>query len=284
MREIQRRPLHLSVGLPASFTRDIPHLREKTSRTGLVARALAIFRVDEVVIYNDNANKASEREGALFEKLLRYQETPQYLRRALFPQDSDLQFAGILPPIRLPSHPNLEEPQKGMLRDALAVESGEVSLVNAGFTDYVRLRTRLQKHERVTIRLTSTHPDLQGELVDPSRLPIYWGFRVTRPDSTLGRLITSGQMGLTISTSRNGNSIVGEMNSLNAMWKSARRAIVLFGSPDQGLDQMLQNEKMQLERVCDFNLNMIPSQGVETVRTEEALVASLAILNASEEM
>jgi len=36
---------------------------------------------------------------------------------------------------------------------------------------------------------------------------------------------------------------------------------------------------MNVSNAMDFNLNTIPDQGVETVRTEEALWGSLAVLN-----
>ena len=133
MMEVPRRPQRLSVALPASFTKDVPHLREKTSRVGLIARSLAIFRVDEVVIYDDEIGKSQKSEGKLFEKLLAYQETPQYLRKALFKQDPDLQFSGILPPLRMPSHPSLGEPRIGEIREGLVIESGASSMVDAGF-------------------------------------------------------------------------------------------------------------------------------------------------------
>src|SRR5256886_6523062 len=73
MMEVPRRLQRLSIALPASFTKDVPHLREKASRVGLIARSVAIFRVDEVVIYNDETGRSSESEGRLFEKLLGYQ-------------------------------------------------------------------------------------------------------------------------------------------------------------------------------------------------------------------
>ena len=34
---------------------------------GIIARALAIFRVDEVVVYNDGKDRISKQEGRLFE-------------------------------------------------------------------------------------------------------------------------------------------------------------------------------------------------------------------------
>src|SRR6266436_5643059 len=259
MMEVPRRPQRLSVALPASFTKDVPHLREKTSRVGLIARSLAIFRVDEAVIYNDETGKSPESEGRLFEKLRAYQETPQYLRKALFKQDPDLQFSGILPPLRMPSHPNVAEPRIGEIREGLVVESGASSMVNAGFRATVQVPSKLRLLERVTIRLVRISPQIQGELLEPTRLPIYWGFRVTRTNLTLGRLIRSRSQDLTISTSRRGKVVRDVLNDLTVRWKSSQRPMVVF------------------------NLNMIANQGVETVRTEEAVLATMSILNLLEE-
>src|SRR6059036_1652041 len=158
MMEVPRRLQRLSIALPASFTKDVPHLREKTSRVGLIARSLAIFRVDEVVIYNDETGRSAESEGRLFEKLLGYQETPQYLRKALFKQDPDLQFSGILPPLRMPSHPSVAEPRVGEIREGLVTESGFPSIVNAGFKAPVEVSSKLRLFERVTIRMSRISP------------------------------------------------------------------------------------------------------------------------------
>ena len=283
MIEVPRRPQRLSVALPASFTKDVPHLREKTSRVGMIARSLAIFRVDEVVIYNDDTDKTSENEGRLFEKLLAYQETPQYLRKALFKQDPDLQFSGILPPLRLPSHPNLAEPRVGEIREGLVVESGPISIVNAGFRAVVQVSTKLRPFERVTIRLVRVSPQLQGEPVEATRLPIYWGFRVTRTKLALGRMIRSRSQDMTVSTSRRGEVVRDVLNDLSVRWKSSRKPIIIFGSPSEGVPEILAKEGAELGKMADFNLNMIANQGVETVRTEEAVLATLSILNLLEE-
>ena len=234
MLEVPRRPQCLSVALPATFTRDVPHLREKTGRSGLIARSLAIFRVDEVVIFNDETDGSSESEGRLFEKLLAYQETPQYLRKARFKQDPDLQFSGILPPLRMPSHPSVAEPRVGEIREGLVTESGLPSIVNAGFKAPVEVSSKLRLFERVTVRMT--------------------------------------------------RKVVREaLNDLTLRWKSSRRPLIVFGSPSQGVPEILAKEGAGLEGVIDFNLNMIPNQGVETVRTEEAVLATMSILNLLEE-
>ena len=281
--EVPRRPQWLSVALPASFTKDVPHLREKTSRVGLIARSLAIFRVDEAVIYNDETDRSPENEGKLFEKLLAYQETPQYLRKALFKQDPDLQFSGILPPLRMPSHPNLAEPRLGEIREGLVIESGPGSIVNAGFKANVQIPAKLRPFERVTIRLVRISPQLQGEPVEPTRLPIYWGFRVTRTNLTLGKMVRSRNQDMTISTSRRGRVVRDVLDDLTLRWKSSKRPIVVFGSPSEGVPEILAREGADLGKMVDFNLNMIANQGVETVRTEEALLATMSILNSLEE-
>jgi methyltransferase len=283
MMEVPRRPQRLSVALPASFTKDVPHLREKTSRVGLIARTLAIFRVDEALIYDDGTGRSLESEGRIFEKLLSYQETPQYLRRALFTQDPDLQFSGVLPPLRMPSHPNLGEPRMGDIREGLVIESGIRSMVNAGFRTNVEVSSKLKLRERVTIRLVGISPQLQGELVEPSRLPIYWGFMVTRTNLTLGRLIGSRRPDLTVSTSRRGTVVREVLNELTFRWKSSRRPLVMFGSPSEGVPEILAKERADLSKMVDFNLNTIPNQAVETVRTEEAVLATMSILNLLEE-
>lgn len=283
MLESPRRLQRVSVALPASFTRDVPHLREKTSRAGIVARALSIFRVEEVIIYKDKSGDILEREGRLFEKLLVYQETPQYIRRSVFTKDPDLQFAGILPPLRLASHPNREEPRTGIIREAIVISGGPQTLVDAGFARPVVIKSKLKGNDRVTIRLTRTDASLEGEVVDESRLPIYWGFRVTRTGSTLGTLVQEDRKDLTISTSRKGTDVREVLPELARRWKTSKRVLVLFGSPDQGVPEILRNEGIEIEKASDFNINTVPLQGVETVRTEEALTATLSVMNVLEE-
>jgi predicted SPOUT superfamily RNA methylase MTH1 len=171
----------------------------------------------------------------------------------------------------------------GEIREALVIESGAHSIVNAGFRATVEVSSRLKLLERVTIRVVQTSPQLKGELVEPTRLPIYWGFKVTRTNLTLGKLIRSRTQDLTISTSRRGKALREVLNDLTLRWKSSQRPLLLFGSPSGGVPEILAKEGADLGKVVDFNLNMIPNQGVETVRTEEAVLATMSVLNLLEE-
>lgn len=283
MLEVPRREQHVSVALPASFTRDIPHLREKTGRVGFVARTLAIFRVNRVVIYDDEPESNSRIEGQLFHKLLSYSETPQHIRRRLFGRDPELQFAGILPPIRSPSHPTMEPPYLGMVREGVVIRTGIPSEVDIGFEKFVLANSKLQVNRRVTVKLTQTEPSLAAEVVQASRLRIYWGFEVTRSGATLSKLIKGEKPDLTISTSRNGQDVRSVLAPLAQRWSASKRTLVLFGSPSKEVREILAKETVTLDRVADFEVNTVPNQGTETVRTEEALLATLSILNILEQ-
>ncbi len=272
----------LTVALPASLTQDIPHLREKTSRIGSVARTLALFRADVALVYQDWNDDRALGERRLFEKILRFQETPQYLRKYVFKMDPDLKYAGVLPPLRSPHHSDREDPRPGRLREGVVVSSGPVSRVDAGFNDAVEVQSRLGESDRVTIRVTRVTPSLEGELVDASGLHIYWGFRVSRETRTLGEIIRKGDQDLTISTSKKGKDIRQVLDGLRERWKLSNRVLLMFGSPREGVPEILARENVKLSEL-DFNLNTIPNQGVETVRTEEALLATLGVLNMLEE-
>ena len=58
-----------------------------------------------------------------------------------------------------------------------------------------------------------------------------------------------------------------------------QNVLVAFGAPTQGLYDIARNAGFFLEEIVDFVVNTVPKQGTETVRTEEAIFASLAILN-----
>ncbi len=279
MTQPARRSRIVSVALPATLTLDIPHLREKTARLGFVSRALATFRVEEVIIYRDRPGAEVDREASLIEKMLTYIETPQYLRRLLFKMDPDLQYAGTLPPLRTPNHPDKQNPSPGLLREGVVVQSGSSSMIEAGFPNLVRVRSKLPTWERMTIQLTKDLPELEGEIVEPSRLTIYWGFRVARGNVSLPEIVRSRKFDLTISTSRKGTDVREITPDLTTKWKSAGHPLIVFGSPNEGVPEILARSGMNVPDAMDFDINTIPDQGVETVRTEEALWGSLAVLN-----
>ncbi|MEM2987022.1 MAG: putative RNA uridine N3 methyltransferase, partial [Nitrososphaerota archaeon] len=50
----EKNKFKISILLPASFTIETPHLREKTFRIGFIARALATYRIGTIIFYPEN--------------------------------------------------------------------------------------------------------------------------------------------------------------------------------------------------------------------------------------
>ena len=61
----QRRDRKLAIAIPVSIISEIPHLREKTREIGLIARASAIFRVNEIIVFSDNVGSNQNRDRNL---------------------------------------------------------------------------------------------------------------------------------------------------------------------------------------------------------------------------
>jgi hypothetical protein len=96
-------------------------------------------------------------------------------------------------------------------------------------------------------------------------------------DKPLGKFVREYGADLVIATSRHGQIIHKLLHEISAKWKG--RILILFGSPSEGLREILTRENLRMEDVSDFIVNTIPRQGVRTVRTEEALISTLAIFN-----
>ena len=279
-----KRQVSISVAIPASFTSDIPHLREKTLRIGLVGRALAIFRVDEVLIYPDVLNRNQTRDADLIKMILSYMETPQYLRKRLFKIRPELRYVGILPPLRTPHHPtkNKEKNLKiGECREGVVISSGKKGVyIDIGVErPLLAPGVRMKVNSRVTVTIKEKGRELIGEITNPDRVKFYWGYRVKKSSSPLGRILKNREYDLVIATSRRGEPVMKVIDRLLNRWKRSSKVLIAFGSPTQGLQEIIKQENIRLEDVAHFIINTIPDQGVETVRTEEAIYATLAVLN-----
>jgi len=278
-----RRHQITTVAIPASLVADTPHLREKTYKIGLVGRACAIFRVENILIYPDMPQVNQARDAKLISGILTYMETPQYLRKHLVKLDPNLRYAGILPPIRTPHHP-LQKPasqlKTGEIRDGVVVETGrDSSLVYLGVDKLATVPTKLSRGSRVTVRVEKINDKIEGRIVPKREISIYWGYNVSVSNPPLGETIKQGRFDLVIATSRYGRDIGELLEELKKAWNDSTNALIAFGAPKKGLREILAQEDLKIEDVADFNLNTVPVQAVETVRTEEAVLASLAIIN-----
>jgi predicted SPOUT superfamily RNA methylase MTH1 len=134
----------VSIAIPGSVVSNAQTRELQTQLAGQIARAAAVYRVDEIVVFDDglgstlntvsnyrrgpkkesqhhhqqeNDGKDSDKKEqkdskeqpstdphAFLARILQYCECPQYLRRKFFPMHPDLQFAGLLPPLDMPHH------------------------------------------------------------------------------------------------------------------------------------------------------------------------------------
>lgn len=272
-----RRKYLLTICLPSSILSVAHTLMEKTIIVGQIARAASIYRVDNVVIYLDFL---SRREDAiLMRDLLTYAETPQYIRRHIFPLSGNLKYAGIMPPLRTPHHPLSGTTSK--YREGFVLKSGpEGSLVELGLDLPVQCPHPLPRNRRVSMKMEG------GVWVPVQRdeIPYYWGYQTSIDMKGLGHHLMNSSYDFVIATSRIGTPIQFVAKDLKRFFDRGKNIAILFGSPDAGLHEILRKSSLDIDKVTDIIVNTVPNQGTETVRTEEALLISLAVFTAIEHM
>ncbi|SFG49796.1 hypothetical protein SAMN04488063_2230 [Halopelagius inordinatus] len=276
----------LSVLVPSSLVREAEDKREATRKIGYVARAATVFRADRLVVFPDGEG---ERRwgGGFVETVLRYAATPPYLRKEVWGRREELEYVGVLPPLRVPSTTGSESDDSGSLQQGIVTEVGPDGRVrvNCGMQHPVSLYTpsdmEVREGERVAIRISSREP-VRARIVDEP-LP---GFDVSR--AGLEEALDRPDAGVAIATSRFGEPLtVGRLADLSPRIERAG-ATVVFGSPGRGLPEILgiDAEEVSVEPSdgpgFDLWLNTIPRQGSEVVRTEEAMFASLSPLTLTE--
>ncbi|UCD26393.1 MAG: RNA-binding protein [Candidatus Bathyarchaeota archaeon] len=281
---MKRHDCWLSVAIPASTVSDVPHLREKTMKIGLIGRAAAIYRIDEIIVFPDLPAIKQRRETNLISTVLSYMETPQYLRKRLFKIKPELRYVGVLPPLRTPNHPLANRTKYlavGEYREGVILSSGESgSLVDIGVERPILIpNAELPSNTRITVKIAKLGRKPRAVLANPSDIKAYWGYKVTVSDVPFGQLTRSRSFDLTVATSRYGTPLKEVAHELAKRWRDSRNVLVAFGAPTQGLNDIIKRENLELTEVTDFTVNTIPNQGSETVRTEEALYVSLAILS-----
>lgn len=305
----------VTVALPGSIVSNAQTRELKTYLVGEIARALTVFSVDEIVVYNDNPDSSdggavkATGVNSFLSRILQYVETPQYLRKALFPMHPDLRLAGLLNPLDAPHHLRLKE--KSRFREGVVLPKGANQLkegqvwVNVGLGpgSEVIVATDIEPNTRVTVDLgvpssssTAEQPSasnvpvrrrkaLRGKAVRPSvpreELGTYWGYSV-RYAAALSDVWSEaphkGGYDLCIGTSERGDVSVDDEGF---SFPPFRHLLIVMGGV-KGLEDAVEGDiglqvgREQTKDLFDLYVNTCPSQGSRTIRTEEALLISLA--------
>jgi hypothetical protein len=276
----------VSVLVPSSLAREAEDRREATRKLGYVARAATVFRVDRLTVYPD-PDGAGTWEDGFVETVLRYAVTPPYLRKEVWDRRDELEYAGVLPPLRVRSQTGSGSEGSGSLRQGIVTEVGADGRVrvNCGLQHPISLPVPsgmdVRQGERVTVRVSSREP-VRAKLVDESPP----GFAVDAAD--LDSALARDDTGLAVAASRHGEPVsVARLGQLVGRIREDGEPgmTVAFGAPERGLPAILGVEPGRDHGEngrFDLWLNTVPNQGSEVVRTEEAMFATLALLTLTE--
>jgi len=99
-----QRPYTITIAVAGTVLDNAVSPQRKAYLAGQIARAIAIFNVDEVLVFSDQGTFSESHGCTLMALLLHYLECPPYLKKNLFKLESDLQYAGLIPPLCLPHH------------------------------------------------------------------------------------------------------------------------------------------------------------------------------------
>jgi len=195
----------VSVAIPGSVIEIAQSAELRTYLAGEIARAVTIFEVDEVIIYNEDPTRTMESstsgvyEGSskpsdpniFLARILQYLETPSYLRKLLFPVHKDLQYTGLLNPLDAPHHMRLDE--MSLYREGVTIDKpvkqGAGSFVTCGLRKDVKIDKHIKPGVRVTVELdldliqsNDNVKNYKGKVVSP-RQPrekhgLYWGYQI----------------------------------------------------------------------------------------------------------
>lgn len=263
---------------------------------GQIARTAGIFKIDEIIIFHDR-NKSTDKDYInFFVTNLQYLETPQYLRKTLFPRCEDLANCGLMNPLDSNHHLRIDEwcdYREGVVLNR-PVKDNEGSWCNIGLLKDCKIDQKLQEKTRVTVKLNEKNfgdkysKNFTGNVVSvtepKSKLDLYWGYLVRIANNFQEVFEQSSfneeKYDFIIGTSDKGKDY-REANYNG--FRDFKHCLIVFGGL-QGIEGMIEyDEKSKIkdkdiEKMFDIYLNTCPEQGCRTIRTEEAIMITLSVV------
>ena len=285
-------PYTLSILLPSSIIDNAQSKELRTYLIGEIARIIGIFKISEIIILHDKLKENSKDYLNYFVKNLQYLETPQYLRKTLFPKSEDLLMSGLMNPLESQHHLRIDEwcpYREGCVINRPVKEGVNASWVNIGLKKDCKINQRLPEKTRLTIKLKEKGFDNKlkyytGEPVSMSepleKLGLYWGYIVRVCENfneVFSQSIYNENYDFIIGTSDKGENY--KYANYNKK-KDFKHALIIFGGI-QGIEGMFdydEHNKKNIDNIFDLYLNTCVNQGLRTIRTEEAILISLAVI------
>ncbi|ESQ41938.1 hypothetical protein EUTSA_v10013731mg [Eutrema salsugineum] len=285
----------VSIAIAGSIIHNTQSLELATRLAGQIARASTIFRIDEIVVFDNkssseidsavtNPSDNNESGASFLVRILKYLETPQYLRKSLFPKQNDLRYVGMLPPLDAPHH--LRKHEWEQYREGVTLRekapNSESTMVDVGLSKSVVVDQVLGPGLRVTVAMGTNHDlDLVRQIVPLSKpreeAGMYWGYKVryaSHLSSVFNDCPFEGGYDYLIGTSEHGLKI----SSSELKLPTFRHLLIAFGGL-AGLEESIEEDNQykgkNVREAFDIYLNTCPHQGSRTIRTEEAMFISL---------
>ena len=188
------------IAFPECVVASYKNLRDKTVILGQIARVSAIFRIEEIIFFKSPFMTSIDRkkERKRVETILSYIETPQYLRKWIFPIMKELAHAGELPPLATPHHPDRAHSRlkEGEFREGLVSISKKLIISSMHHNTYIFMlsvllkeitevifeeidrsydglekhwRTHIEKHGNIYIKVNSMNTNILIEIAKAVR-------------------------------------------------------------------------------------------------------------------
>ncbi|GMR39835.1 hypothetical protein PMAYCL1PPCAC_10030 [Pristionchus mayeri] len=305
------KPYTLNIAIPGSFLLNAQSAELRTYMAGQIARAATLFRVSEVIVYDESARMTDEQLEVYWgghwhgdvppadnnieanfhlARILEYLECPQYLRRALFLKQRPLQYAGLLNPLdsqhHLKAHDLKLRFREGVILDK-PVKKGRGPLVDVGLDKELELEdeTPLPPGTRVTVEMGPPETDgarrYRGKLTSARKAAAatgqYWGYSV-RIAKRIGEVIDHDKYDCIIGTSPNGARAV----DLEVDTGKHSNILVVFGGIE-GVDAAIEGDEAYAETSAEeaFTLLLRPfvSNGSRSERIEENVLVGLSTVD-----
>lgn len=286
----------VSIAFPSSLISK-SQAEVKTMIVGQISRALALFEIDEVIVFIDTVTEQTSTDidrsdSHLICRLLQYMETPSYLRRSLFPFHHSFKYVGLLPSLDMPHH--MGKNDDSWYREGITVSSSkqDKSLVDVGLDSLLTVDKTLPTGIRVSVKLDSTSLPLSGTLVSPFTPRkvhgLYWGYE-TRLANSFNDTFTESSFKSSDGNPEPYDCIIGCTESGSSQIDASqipkfKHCLIVFGG-EKGIegcaeaDESFKLSAQNVHTMFTMWLNPHKTGGCKSVRTEEAILISLSKLN-----
>ncbi|KAL6820957.1 putative RNA methyltransferase [Trichoderma sp. SZMC 28015] len=294
----------VSVAFPSSTIATLATAEQRIAVPGRIARALAIFSIDEVIVYDDspvntrphNTDKSvytGDTDPCHFlTHVLSYLEAPPFMRKALFPLHPNLRLTSSLPGLDTPHHPHIKESM--IYREGVTIagmtKSSDGTLVEIGLDKPVEIKEDIPPKTRVTLKISEDGSET-ADCVHPhaprTEAGFYWGYTVRQANSLSAVFTESpyeGGYDVSIGTSERGSPVGKEFPYGKRV--QFNHVLIVFGGP-RGIEYAAMNDEElggmgiqggKTRELFDHWVDVMPNQGSRTIRTEEAMYIGLTAL------